>query len=157
MKHYLVLVHSHTNFKLDNSKLHKLDNWEQISKIFKISKTLNALINFRQIHTKGPWLIYHICVRFTKITPILRQLELHRHFSKNSKSHKITNRVSIVLKIVTINGLRLLHYCIEFHIDISSRLWVIRIWKVENRTHTHTRASTHVHLDASWKSHFSMF
>ena len=42
------------------------------------------------------------------------------------------------MKIVTIKGLWLLHRCTKFHIDIWSRLWVIELWNVENRTHTHT-------------------
>ena len=42
------------------------------------------------------------------------------------------------MKIVTIKGLWLLHWCSKFHIDISSRLWVIGVSNIENRTHTHT-------------------
>ena len=42
------------------------------------------------------------------------------------------------MKIVTIKGLWLLHWCTKFHIDFSSRLWVIGVSNVENRTHTHT-------------------
>ena len=36
----------------------------------------------------------------------------------------------------------LLHWCTKFHIDISSRLWVIEVSNVENRTHTHTHTHT---------------
>ena len=88
---------------------------------------------------------------------ILRKLELPRPFFK--KSHKITNRASLVMKTVTIKGLWLLHWCTKFHIDVSSRLWVIGVWNVKNRTHTHTRtyAHTNIHPDASWKSFFSKF
>ena len=68
-------------------------------------------------------------------------------FSKNLKPHKITNRASIVMKIVTNKGLWLFHWWTKFHIDISSRLWVIAVWNVENRTHTHAR--THIYPDAS--------
>ena len=45
------------------------------------------------------------------------------------------------MKIVTIKGLGLLHWCTEFHIDFLSRLWVIEVWNVENRTLTHTHTS----------------
>ena len=44
-------------------------------------------------------------------------------FKKNSKSHKISDWASICTKIFQ---------------DISSRLWIIGVWKVENRTHTRT-------------------
>ena len=80
---------------------------------------------------------------FRTIARILRKLELPRPFFKNSKFHKITNRTSIIMKIVTIKGLWLLYWRTKFHIDISSHLWVIGISNVENRTHTHTRAHAH--------------
>ena len=73
------------------------------------------------------------------------------HISKQSKSHKTINRPSIVLKIVTIEVLSLLRWCTEFQIDISNRLRVIRIWKVENRTHTHT----HSYIRTPAKNHIS--
>ena len=47
------------------------------------------------------------------------------------------------MKIVTIKMLWLLHWRTKFHIDISSRLWVIGVSNVENQTHTHTRTHTH--------------
>ena len=59
-------------------------------------------------------------------------------FQKIWKSHKIKNRASIVMKIITIKGQCLLHWCTKFHIDIWSRLWVIGLWNVENQIHTHT-------------------
>ena len=46
------------------------------------------------------------------------------------------------MKIITIKGLWLLHWCTKFHIVISSRLWVIRLWNVENQIHTHTHTHT---------------
>ena len=51
------------------------------------------------------------------------------------------------MKIVTIaenshEGSWLRHWYTKFHIDISSPLWVIGVWNVENRTHTHTRTHT---------------
>ena len=46
------------------------------------------------------------------------------------------------MKIVPIKGLWLLHWCTKFIIDISSRLWVIGVWNIENRTHMHTRVHT---------------
>ena len=42
------------------------------------------------------------------------------------------------MKIVTIEVLWLLHWCTKLHAVSSSRLWVIRLWNFENRTHTHT-------------------
>ena len=80
-------------------------------------------------------IIYYLCSFRTSYHGYL--------FSKNSKSHKITNRASIVMKIVTIKGLWLLHWRTKFHIDISSRLCVIGVSNVENRTHTHTRTHKH--------------
>ena len=47
------------------------------------------------------------------------------------------------MKIVTIKVLWLLHLRNKFHINISSRLWVIGVSNVENRTHTHTHTHTH--------------
>ena len=46
------------------------------------------------------------------------------------------------MKIVTIKGLWLLHWCTKLHIDISSLLWVIGVWIAENWTHTHTHTHT---------------
>ena len=46
------------------------------------------------------------------------------------------------MKIVTIQGWLLLHWCTKFHIDISSRLWIIEVWNVENRTRTRTHTHT---------------
>ena len=46
------------------------------------------------------------------------------------------------MKIFTIKRLLLIHWCTKFHIDISSRLWVIALWNVEYRTHTHTQTHT---------------
>ena len=40
------------------------------------------------------------------------------------------------MKIVKIKGAWLLHWCSKFQLDISSRLWVIEVWKVENQAHT---------------------
>ena len=47
------------------------------------------------------------------------------------------------MKIVTIKELWLLDSCTIFHIDTSSRLWVIGVWNIENQTHTHKRTHTH--------------
>ena len=66
----------------------------------------------------------------------------HRHFSKNSKSHKISDWASVCIKIVTIKGAWLLHCCIKFQYDISSRLWVIVVWKLGSRAYTHTHTHT---------------
>ena len=53
------------------------------------------------------------------------------------------------MKIVTIKGVWLLHWRTNFYIDISSRLWVIGVSNVENRTHTHTRTHAHTHTHTS--------
>ena len=53
------------------------------------------------------------------------------------------------MKIVTIKGLWLLHWCTKFHIDISSRLWVIGVWNIENWTHKHSRTHAHTHTHTS--------
>ena len=98
----------------------ELDNFEKLLKKLKIWKNLNAG------RVLGRKLVFS------------ESLSYHVLFSKNSKSHKITNQASIVMKIVTIKELWLLHWCTKFHIDISSRLWVIGVWNIENRTHTHT-------------------
>ena len=92
----------------------------------------------------------YVC-SFRTITRILRKLELPHPFSKNLKSHKIKNRASIVMRIVTIKGLWLLHWCTKFHIDISSRLWIIGLWNVENQTHMHT----HKYIPTPAKNHIS--
>ena len=49
------------------------------------------------------------------------------------------------MKIVTIEGVWLLHSYTELEIDISSRLLVTGLWNVETRKHTRT----HIHADAS--------
>ena len=60
------------------------------------------------------------------------------------------------MKIVTIKGLWLLHWYTKIHVDISSRLWVIGVWNVENRTHTHTRRTlTYKFLDVLEYSEYS--
>ena len=60
------------------------------------------------------------------------------------------------MKIVTIKGLWLLNWCTKFHMFMSYQdlkswkldtgaqtRWIMRIWKVENRTQTHKRARAH--------------
>ena len=49
------------------------------------------------------------------------------------------------MKIVTIEGAWLLHCCTKFQLDISSRLWIIVVWKLKSQAHTHTRTRTHTH------------
>ena len=91
---------------------------------------------------------------FRAIARILRKC-YHVRFSTNSKSHKITNRASIVMKIVTLKGLWLFHWCRKFHIDISSRLWVIGVWNVENWTDTPGRQLKITFLDVLDSSEYS--
>ena len=111
MKHYLLLVHLRTKFQLENSKLHKLDNLEQVYKKFKISKNLSSN---RFLPNSMPKVIDRYIIfacSFRMMAQILRKLELLQTFFKNFK--------------------------------FSSRLWVIGVLKVENRTrkHTHTHTS----------------
>ena len=49
MKHQLVLVHSYTNFQLNNSKFAQVTQFRENSQKTKISKNLNASIDFGQI------------------------------------------------------------------------------------------------------------
>ena len=55
--------------------------------------------------------------------------------------------------VVTIKGLWLLRWCTKFHIDTSSRLWVIGVWNVENRTYTHKRTPAHTHTHTNTHTH----
>ena len=109
-------------------------------------KNVNAWINFGQIQYQSFLIdIIYLCVVLGRKLEFYESQSYHVLFSKNSKSHKITNLASIVMKIVTIEGLWLLYWSTKFHIDISSRLWVIGVWNVENRTHTHKYTCTHTH------------
>ena len=56
------------------------------------------------------------------------------------------------MKIVPIKGLSLRHWCTKFHIDISSRYWVIGVWNVENRIHAHT----HPHENEIYMRHIQL-
>ena len=134
MKHHSVLVHLRTKFQLDKLKF----AW--VRQFWKNSQKIQNLKKFECSNRFWPNSIptfldgCHIFVcSFRTIARILRKLIL---FFLNSKFHKITNRASIVVKIVTIEVLWM-----------SSRLWVIGVSNVENRTHTHTRtqARTHTH------------
>ena len=154
IKYHSVLVHFPIKFQLDKSKFAWVRQfWENFQKIQNLKK-------FQRFNRLWPNLIpkfldgcnIFVCSSRT-IARSLRKLELPRPFSKNSKFHKIINRASIVMKIVTIKGLRLLHWRTKFHIDISSRLWVIEVSNVKNRTHTHTRTHTYIRRPA--KNHIS--
>ena len=135
-------MHLPTKFQLDKSK------FACVRQFWKNSQKIQNLKKFERFNRFWPNLIpkfldgcnIFVC-SFRTIARILRKLELPR--SKNSKSHKITNRASIVMKIVTVKRLWLLHWRTIFHIDISSRLWVIGVLNVAHRTHTHTHTHTH--------------
>ena len=79
---------------------------------------------------------------FRTIARILRKLELPRPFFKRFNSHKITNRASNVMKIVTIKGLWSLHWRTKFHIDISSRLSYRGFKRLKSDTYTHAHTHT---------------
>ena len=108
-------------------------------KKFKISKNLNAVIDFGQIRC-----IIFVCI-FRTIAQNLRKSELlyQRHFSKNPKSHKISDCALIWMRISTIKGAWLLHCCTKFQFDISSRLRIIVVWKLESRARTHIHTFGH--------------
>ena len=145
-------MHLPTTFQLDKSKF----AW--VRQFWKNSQTIQNLKKFERFNRFWPNSLPKfldgcniLVCSFRTIARILRKLELPCCFSKNSKFHKITNRASIVMKIVTIKGLWLLHCRTKFHIDIASGLWVIGVSDVENRTHTHTR--TYIQTPA--KNHIS--
>ena len=136
MKHYLVLVHLRTKFEFDKSKLHKLDNLEQILKKIKISKNPNASIDFDKIQYQSSFIVIlyfcavlgrsnHIKVRPTK--------DIWKKIRNPIKS-------SVMKPIVTYCGLR--------------------SWKSNTHTHTHIRApaENHIsrHLDHSEYSDISI-
>ena len=115
IKHHPVFVHSHTKLQLDKSKFAWVwQFWEGSQKIENMKK-------FEQLSLFWPnsipqvldQYIIFVC-SFRTIAQILRKLELPRPFFKKLKSHKITNRASIVMKMVTIKGSWLLHWCTKF-------------------------------------------
>ena len=106
------------------------------------------------LHAKIFWQPHADLIAWFEMESVYRVL-----FSKNSKSLKITNPASIVMKIVAIEGLWLLYWCTKFHIDISSRWYFIGVWNIKNRTHTHTcthaHTRTHVHTHTHAHTHAS--
>ena len=147
-------MHLPTKFQLDKPKF----AW--VRQFWKNSQKIQNLKKIERFNRFWPNSIPKFLIRcnifvcsFRTIARILRKLDLPRPFFKNYNSHKITNRASIVMKIVTIEGLWLLHWRTKFHIDISSRLWVIGVSNVENRTHTHTHTHTDIRTPA--KNHIS--
>ena len=63
------------------------------------------------------------------------------------------------MKMSTIKGLWLLHWCSKFHIDISSRLWVNSYitdnYRVLKRWKSGTHARTHTYIRTLAKNHIS--
>ena len=57
MRHHLVLVHSYTNFELNNSKFARVT---QFREKFKITKNLNASIDFAQIQYQTSLIVFLI-------------------------------------------------------------------------------------------------
>ena len=169
-------MHLRTKFEFDKSKFawDLRASFSKILKKFKIWKNLNALIDFGQIQYQSSLInIIYLCVVLrrgstsNKITWVqkrqhhrahesarelsVKNLELyHAHLKKKLKFHKITNLASIIIKIVTTKGLWLLHWCIKFHIDISSH-FCVGFENVKNRTHTHI----HTYIRTAAKNHVS--
>ena len=101
----------------------------------------------------------HECIHEQNLISIsqIRFIEIcHRGYSKNSISHKILNRWSIFMKIVTNKEEWLLHWCAQFQLDISSRLWGIVVWKVKSRTHTPGHQLKIIFLEVSDYSEYSV-
>ena len=135
-----------TQFQLDKSEF----AW--VRQFWKNSQQIQNLKKFECFNRFWPNSIPKLIVEcnifvysFRTIARISRKARKSYHvlFPKNSKSHKITDGASIVIKILTIKGFWLLHWCTKFHIGISSRLWVIGVWNVRNRAHLHARTHTH--------------
>ena len=125
MKYNFVSVHSRTKFQIKIQINKVCTSYKILSKFSKNSKSQI----FESFNRFWPHSVPQVLVRyiifvcsFRTIAQTLRKLELPQTFSKYSKSHKITNRPSIVMKIVTIKGLSLLHWCTKIHFNISSHL-----------------------------------
>ena len=59
------------------------------------------------------------------------------------------------MKIVTIEGVWLLHCCTKFQLDLSSHLWIILGWKLVERTHTSGRQLKIIFLEVLDHSEYS--
>ena len=97
--------------------MHKLDNLEQIFKKFKISKKFECFNQFwpNSIPEVLDRYIIFVC-SFRKINRILWKSELPQKFFQKK--------------------------CTKFQLDISNLLWVIVVWEVSNRAHTHIHLYT---------------
>ena len=94
------------NFSLINRNLPELENFEKILKKFKIRKHLNASTDFGQIQYQNSLMdVIYLCEVLGQQFEICESQSYLVLFTKNSKSHKITNRALIVMKIFTIKGL----------------------------------------------------
>ena len=137
--------------------LQKLDNFEQIFKKFKIKKSKGFNRFWRNSIPKVGWCIIFV-FSFRTIAQFLQKLELlQTFFKKFYKSHKISNRWSIFMKIVKIEGAWLLHWCTKSQSDISRCSWVIVVYwsKVKNRIYTHINQLKITFLDVSEYSQYS--
>ena len=115
-----VFKHHSRTFQLGNLKFARVRQFLENSQKFQNPKNLNASIDFEQIKNQRLLIdILYLCIVLGRELEFYESWSYHGHFSKNWKSHRITNRASIVMKIVTIEGLGLLHWCRKFHIDIK--------------------------------------
>ena len=89
--------------------MQKLYNFEQILKKFIILKNMNASIDFGEIRPN---------------TKIFQEIQ-------NPIKSQIGDNFSWKSRLV--------HWCTEFQLDVSKRLWIIVVWKVENRIHIPTQ------------------
>ena len=130
IKHHSVFVHFCTKFQLDKLEFAWVRQFWVNSQIIQNLKKFERFNRFlpNSLPKFLDWCYIFVCC-FRMTARILRKLELPRPFFKKFK----------------IPYLWLLH-CTKFHIDISSGLWVIGVWNVENRAHTHTH--TYIRMPA---------
>ena len=145
-----MLVNLRAKFQLDNSKFAWIRQfWENFTE-FQIWKNLITSIDFCRIRYQRSLIhiLYCMCddsSNFTTVTATTPIFQKIRNPIKPQIGHQLSWSV---MKIFTIKMLQLLRWCTKFHIDISSHLWVIGLWNVENRTHMHTRKHTYIQMPA---------
>ena len=136
MKHYSVLAHCYTNFELNYSKFAQVtkfrENFQEIQN--KKIKTLQSIL--AKFNTKGPLLMYYICVQFQDDC---------WNFTKVRATTDIFQKIRNPIKSQIGRQFKIHCCCTKFQLDISSLLWIIVVWKLESRAHTLTRTHTYIH------------
>ena len=64
MKHHLVLVHSYTNFELNNSKFAQVTQFSENFQKIQTQKIWTLQSISVKFITEGPWSMYYICMHF---------------------------------------------------------------------------------------------